>query len=284
MPQIMKLPVKDVESKWVTHADFIREKLGHLPKLHKMRRQIDRSILKVFFDVGRSLHEIRGEIPHGDWGDWLKTEFKLSARQAQRYMEFAKSDVTSLLSGELDAAKLELVQKVWRRISGNEKRTGRGAVSEEKQAHSPPRDTIEQHPRSVRSSSSAQRSEPAPRVTNRVVSDELSRLAERPSQDEVTTEEVEYQEEQSENGAPDVGIHEAHHRETDVADEQAPSQDGPEVIELSLWEEERDEVYLLAGDLQAAWGLPSMSDVLLEALRFAHRYVGPAVGEVSDAE
>lgn len=272
MPQVNMSSVKDDATKRVALAEVVRQGLGRA----KVSRQ---EMLNAYMDAGAALLEAKNSLRHGRWEDWLKEQVNLSPVQARRYMRLAETVVTTDLKGDVDEATLERIEEKWRAINGNKGGSGPAAASEKKQAHSPTTDTIEQHPRAMRSS--PQRSEPAPRVTNRAVSDAPTRLFKPSLKDEVTTEEVEYQEEQSEDQTPSLDRQVAHHRETDVADEQAPSQDGPEVIELSLWEEERDEVYLLAGDLQAVWKLPTLANVLIQSPRFAHCFLGPAVGNAA---
>jgi hypothetical protein len=58
--------------------------------------------------AGEALSKAKALVAHGQWLAWLKQNVRFDQRTAQRYMEFAKCDVTS-----------DLLPDEWRRISGN---------------------------------------------------------------------------------------------------------------------------------------------------------------------
>lgn len=47
------------------------------------------TLAESIIEVGRRLGEIKGRVPHGQWGAWLDTEFHLSERMAQHWMNVA---------------------------------------------------------------------------------------------------------------------------------------------------------------------------------------------------
>src|SRR4051794_38758220 len=66
--------------------------------------------LRRFRSAGENLGKAKELCDHGHWKAWLNVNFKLSERQAQRYVGFSKTDVTSDLKEE---------ERRWRAISGN---------------------------------------------------------------------------------------------------------------------------------------------------------------------
>lgn len=67
--------------------------------------------LHGFVNIGMELTAVKARLPHGKFGMWLQHEFRLSDRQARRYMELAEfwqttgSDKTDILS-EMNSAQL----------------------------------------------------------------------------------------------------------------------------------------------------------------------------------
>jgi hypothetical protein len=75
---------------------------------HEMGQQAQRMSLGHYRRCGELLAMKKASLKHGQWGKWLaKNCPRIGDRQARRYMEFAKSDVTSDLEAE------------WQRICGN---------------------------------------------------------------------------------------------------------------------------------------------------------------------
>jgi hypothetical protein len=74
-------------------------------------------ILNRYRSIGEKLNKAKEFIPHGSWTDWLKICFKMPVRKAERYMAYAKSDVTS---------DLEKEESKWQRICGNKPRPTNG--------------------------------------------------------------------------------------------------------------------------------------------------------------
>jgi DNA adenine methylase len=60
--------------------------------------------------MGENLLEAKKQCKHGQWSSWLKKNVNFSERKAQRFMQFAKSDVTSDLDDQ---------EASWQRCSGN---------------------------------------------------------------------------------------------------------------------------------------------------------------------
>lgn len=63
--------------------------------------------LQGYRTVGRLLIEAKAGLKHGEWLPWLKANVPFSERHARRYMDLAKSDVTSDLAEQ------------WATIQGN---------------------------------------------------------------------------------------------------------------------------------------------------------------------
>jgi hypothetical protein len=75
---------------------------------HEQGQKAQRQSLEHYRRCGELLARKKASLKHGQWGKWLaKNCPKVGDRQARRYMEFAKADVTSDLEAE------------WRRICGN---------------------------------------------------------------------------------------------------------------------------------------------------------------------
>lgn len=62
-------------------------------------------------DIGRKLLEVKEKIGHGNFCDWLKTEFGWSERTAQRYMQVAKSFKSDTVSDLIPAKALYLLAR-----------------------------------------------------------------------------------------------------------------------------------------------------------------------------
>lgn len=66
-----------------------------LPDLHRMHVQSAAAQIKLNFkrlqnnilEVGKHLDAVKTRLDHGQWGEWLKAEFDLTDRSAQRYMQ-----------------------------------------------------------------------------------------------------------------------------------------------------------------------------------------------------
>src|SRR5262245_31627570 len=81
-------------------ADGIKADLG-------AAKQSRGDMLLRYRSAGEKLIQAKQLVDHGEWGKWLTENFALKERQAQRYMDFAKSktDVTT---------DLEKAEKEWR--------------------------------------------------------------------------------------------------------------------------------------------------------------------------
>lgn len=65
-----------------------------LPRIEVLESNIRRnrdSGHKCFFEVGCDLIEAKALLPHGEFGEWLRNKFSMSASTAQRYMRFARA-------------------------------------------------------------------------------------------------------------------------------------------------------------------------------------------------
>src|SRR6478672_4734828 len=51
-------------------------------------------------EIGRELIAASDEVPHGEWGSWLKQEFSWSEKTASRFMKVAQSFRPDRLSGQ----------------------------------------------------------------------------------------------------------------------------------------------------------------------------------------
>ena len=79
-------PVQDVvESELKQLADSIRQRM-----------------VRSIVETGRDLQKAKAKLPHGQFGNWLKTEFDMSPKTAENYMRAAeladtKSEIVSFL-------------------------------------------------------------------------------------------------------------------------------------------------------------------------------------------
>ena len=55
-------------------------------EIRTLHRQAQRMILGYAIEIGRRLTEAKEMLPHGQWGDWLKTEVEFSQSTAQNFM------------------------------------------------------------------------------------------------------------------------------------------------------------------------------------------------------
>ena len=69
--------------------------------------------LDYYRSAGEGLTKAKELCPHGTWEKWLKDNFKLRERQAQKYMKFAEAPRKALLEDE---------QEAWRKASGAAKK------------------------------------------------------------------------------------------------------------------------------------------------------------------
>jgi hypothetical protein len=84
--------------------------------------------LDYYRSAGEGLTKAKELCPHGTWEDWLKENFKLRDRQAQKYMAFAKAPRKALLEEEREA---------WRKASGAPKK---GQTKKQKESAAVPYD------------------------------------------------------------------------------------------------------------------------------------------------
>lgn len=84
--------------------------------------------------VGKRLTEIKGRVPYGQWGEWLDTEFHLSERMAQHWMnvaekfqdrseKFSELPVSTLYLLAAPSTPAEAVQEVEEKIDAGERVT-----------------------------------------------------------------------------------------------------------------------------------------------------------------
>jgi len=103
-------------------ADEVR---SHAIEIKRSERRASEAIL----DAGQHLIAVKERLQHGQWEDWLQTEFNMSIRTAQRMMDVAtkfvaKSDTVSLLGPSVlyllagdntpEAAREEVVERARR--------------------------------------------------------------------------------------------------------------------------------------------------------------------------
>lgn len=93
-----------------------RKQLADAKRLQQSAEQIrmlGRRVKDDIVEIGRLLSECKGRLPHGEWGQWLKSEFGWSERTALRFMQchkLAKSDKLSDLKNlSIDASALYLL-------------------------------------------------------------------------------------------------------------------------------------------------------------------------------
>ena len=55
-------------------------------EIRTLHRQAQRMILGYAIEIGRRLTEAKSLLPHGQWGEWLKTEVEFSQSTAQNFM------------------------------------------------------------------------------------------------------------------------------------------------------------------------------------------------------
>jgi hypothetical protein len=78
---------------------------------HKRGQASGRKMLQEYRIAGEALLEAKEQVAHGQWLNWLKENCpNVGERQARRYMELAKTDVTT---------DLEEQENRWRAICGN---------------------------------------------------------------------------------------------------------------------------------------------------------------------
>ncbi len=76
-------------------------------RLHAEGRAAERASLEKYRACGRALMRLKALVGHGGWAKFVAAHLRFGTREASRYIELAKSDVTSDLPAE------------WRRICGN---------------------------------------------------------------------------------------------------------------------------------------------------------------------
>ena len=86
-------------------------------------RQSTMMALDHYHYAGDKLITAKELCPHGTWATWLKDNFSMTERTAERYILFAKSDVTT--------SDFNVRESLWRRINGNGSQRGRKPRSEE---------------------------------------------------------------------------------------------------------------------------------------------------------
>ena len=72
-------------------------------EIRTIKSQTGRMVLNASIEVGRRLTEAKAKLPHGSWGEYLKTEVDYSPSQAQNLMRVFReygSDQQSLFGGE----------------------------------------------------------------------------------------------------------------------------------------------------------------------------------------
>lgn len=55
-------------------------------EIRTLHRQAQVMVLNYAIEIGRRLQEAKAMLPHGEWGDWLKTEVDFSQSTAQNFM------------------------------------------------------------------------------------------------------------------------------------------------------------------------------------------------------
>jgi Protein of unknown function (DUF3102) len=59
--------------------------------LREGREAAEQAAMPYYKAAGEKLIEAKAQLPHGQFGDWVKRNFKLSARTASEYMSFART-------------------------------------------------------------------------------------------------------------------------------------------------------------------------------------------------
>ena len=55
-------------------------------EIKTLHRQAQQVVLGYAIEIGRRLREAKEQLPHGRWGDWLKTEVEFSQSTANNFM------------------------------------------------------------------------------------------------------------------------------------------------------------------------------------------------------
>jgi hypothetical protein len=79
-------------------------------RINARERHSDEEMVKHARDQGQDLRELKSRLGHGNWEAWATKNLRMSLRQANRYVRFAKSAVT---------ADLESQMAEWRSINDN---------------------------------------------------------------------------------------------------------------------------------------------------------------------
>lgn len=91
-------------------AETLFELAAQINAEHEAGKYATRQGLEHFRNAGECLIKAKAKCGHGKWLKWLETNIKFGVRRADRYMAFAKLDVTS---------NLEDMEDHWRIICGN---------------------------------------------------------------------------------------------------------------------------------------------------------------------
>lgn len=80
MLSVVETPRKEIYSRLTWDQRDIAER--EAAAIRRSGAEIARNLL----EIGRSLHTVKQQLPHGEWGNWLAEEFDWSESQARNYM------------------------------------------------------------------------------------------------------------------------------------------------------------------------------------------------------
>lgn len=82
-----KPPISNIDGDVIEHTDL---EVVSLAERANRIRQLTADVTQGFIDIGFELIAAKKEIGHGNWTEWLKSEFNWSIRTAQNFMALAE--------------------------------------------------------------------------------------------------------------------------------------------------------------------------------------------------
>jgi hypothetical protein len=85
MPAIIKRPAE------APKEPTLDELTGRIKTALKGMADAAKDVVRRAMSAGEALNQAKAQVDHGNWGKWLKANFDMTERTAQRYMELAKN-------------------------------------------------------------------------------------------------------------------------------------------------------------------------------------------------
>lgn len=109
-------------------SDWFEKHAATIVEEHKAGLAAEREALQHYVKAGQALVSVKEQLPHGEFGPWIKSNCRISSRRVRHYMQLAKTEVPTT---DLEAT--------WRKISGNAKPKKKGKFGTKKMAEHPPK-------------------------------------------------------------------------------------------------------------------------------------------------